>query len=583
LDDVVATVEQLAWFAAVFRPPIADGLTVSSVSFDKLEPAELAAWPSQQNGPAFGLRLDTLNLENLRSHSGADESSTCWQELFRGGVLAYGFPIAQRDEGSGVEIPFELMTFFAQVRISMDYDAGTILLGHSSCLFPSKMLRKGVQWHFVKTSDRGVVKDVLRSCPEWVREKELSTLASLRTFLGYYPCARVLLGTERLLQRNPIAGSNLPNSSSRIELAREGTTTAGFSTKGIFNGTIGGKWTVPKGLRVNLSGNREYYDRLEKASERPILLYDCFSKSAWLVSELSLVLHLVLTYLKQPRIQQRRRIRTECEPEAWPKLPFAEACANGGESAYSTISKNHDLYLYTNEHGEKRLFWNIVDGFLNDLGSLRSAVNLKKATSGWQIFPSRLQGWDFNDLATKEESVHQRELPPKSKSATWWKLSETKNMLVIFGSGFGEVITPDLTKTKVYPGWECLPGRAELLAASMPCVLQLAKQSNVTTQPSYCYLMPELAWHKPTNRDESCNKYCNSSCICIQELRLVSTARTLFSNSRPNPPGKLSSYEAVIFGNPRYYHQSLPNPFPLRRSNSFESLLFGRAWSRSSR
>jgi hypothetical protein len=531
------------------------------VTFDKSEFAEFTVWPSQQSEAGFKLCVDSLELENLESHLQVNNSSTCWRDLFRGGVMAYGFSIAQRDEGSGLEIPFELMTFLAQVRASIDYDGGTILLGHSSCLFPSKKLQTGVQWHFTNADDSDLLNDILMSYPEWLREKDLSMLTSLRTFLGYYPSARVLLGTEKLLQGNPVAKSDLPNATSRIELARDGTTSAGFSIKGVLNGSIGGRWAVPKGLRVDLTEHRDYDDYLEKASIRPILLYDCLSKSAWLVSELSLVLHMVLIYLSQSRIQQRRRLRTGCEAEAWPKMPFVEACIDGGAVAHKTISNNHDLYLYTNEHGEKKLFWNVVDDFLKDLASIRSAVNLKKASSGWQVFASRLQGWDFNDLAVKEESVHQRESPPDSKKASWWRLSDAKGMLVIFGSNFGQLISPDLTQTKVYSGWECVPAQAELLTASIPCVLQLAEQSGAKTDQGNYLLSPEIAWHKPTSRDKSCNQYCNSSCLCIQELRPVRTARNLVSRSliNPpiNPPGKLASYQAIIFGEPKYYHQSL--------------------------
>ena len=54
--------------------------------------------------------------------------------------MAYRFSIAKFDEGSGLEIPFELIVFLVQVRTSIDYDGGTILLGHSSCLFLSKKL-----------------------------------------------------------------------------------------------------------------------------------------------------------------------------------------------------------------------------------------------------------------------------------------------------------------------------------------------------------------------------------------------------------------------------------------------------------
>ena len=74
-------------------------------------------------------------------------------------------------------------------------------------------------------------------------------------------------------------------------------------------------------------------------------------------------------------------------------MPFVEACTDGGAVAHKTISDNHDLYLYTNEHGEKKLLWNVVDDFLKDLASIRSTANLKKAllrVAGFCVSPARM-------------------------------------------------------------------------------------------------------------------------------------------------------------------------------------------------
>lgn len=57
------------------------------------------------------------------------------------------------------------MAFLAQVRASMDYDGGTILLGHSSCLFPSKKLHTGAQWHFTNADDSDLLRGIM-SYPE---------------------------------------------------------------------------------------------------------------------------------------------------------------------------------------------------------------------------------------------------------------------------------------------------------------------------------------------------------------------------------------------------------------------------------
>jgi hypothetical protein len=164
-----------------------------------------------------------------------------------------------------------------------------------------------------------------------------------------------LLGTEILLKSDIVNKSRLPESKSRIELARQGTTSAGFSIQGLLNGTLGTKWTLPRSLRVALTETRDCDDRLEKAVEQPILLYDWGSKSAWLVSALSLVLHMVLAFLQQPRVRQRRQHENGHTLEAWPTLPFADASPNGGTAALKSIRSRRDLYLYTKENGEKKL------------------------------------------------------------------------------------------------------------------------------------------------------------------------------------------------------------------------------------
>jgi hypothetical protein len=355
----------------------------------------------------FTLSLDPLqpaikNTELLRNKTGP----TCWHSLFPNGVLAQGFPIAERNEGDGIEIPFELMVTLAQVSISMDYEdgkGGTILIGHSATLIPSRFLENAVQWHYVEASDTQTLMEEIKACTEWILQRDISQLTKLRTLLGYFTEAQTPLGTEKLLDSGTVKSSGLDESKSRIEIAREGTTTAGFSIQGVFQGTIGGKWMLSKTLRVSLSETRDYDDRLEKAIEQPILIYDWETKSAWLVSELSLILHMAITFLRQPRIQQHHWVENgESVRQAWPSLPYAKPSPNGGIAAYEAIKSNKNLYLYTGANGEKKIFWEVVDCFLKDIAAIRKAVNLRKAQAGWQIFGSRLQGWDFNDLATKQ-------------------------------------------------------------------------------------------------------------------------------------------------------------------------------------
>jgi hypothetical protein len=100
------------------------------------------------------------------------------------------------------------------------------------------------------------------------------------------------LRTQNLLKTNSVTNLDLDPAKWQIELAREGTLSLGLSIKSIVNYGIAGKWVVTKTHQVSLADNREYFDLLDDAQARPVLVYDLTVKSACLVAELSLVLHI---------------------------------------------------------------------------------------------------------------------------------------------------------------------------------------------------------------------------------------------------------------------------------------------------
>jgi hypothetical protein len=544
LDELVRTISQLAWFGSVFSLPEGNSLTMSYANFHRV------------SGTSFKLSL----LKKKQEVSNGD-LGMCWVSLFNKGILACGFPVTERAEGEGLEIPFPLMAIFAKVSVSMDYDGGTILVGPSSFLLPVERFHDAVQWHYVEATDACDIINVLNASPGWVREPHIGNITKLRTFLGFCTHALVFLGTEELVRETTISNSGLPNAKSRIELAREGTTSAGFSVQGIVNGTIGGKWLLPRGLETPLFENREYEDRLMNACDRPLLLHDLESKTAWLVSELSLVLHMALTFLNQKRIRQRWHRRNNETPE--PQLPYVQASYNSGDGAYQKLLALKDEVLYTMSDGKDKKVWSVIDDFLKDLSVLRMAMNVRRTSSGWKLSKSRLQGWEFTDLISKSDYVCQKEVPSEDLKSSWWRLGESTNMLVIFGNNFGQVIRPDFGKTKPPYGWKSIPTDAELLTASIPCVKELAKQAILhigTIRNSH--IIAGLVWYRPRNPRKKCNKYCNGYCHIIQEIRCVGWLRRW---SSINGPGKLNENGAVVFGNSKVYHESLAREFHLLR------------------
>jgi hypothetical protein len=212
--------------------------------------------------------------------------------------------------------------------------------------------------------------DALGSNDNGVRRTDINDLAKLRAFLGYYKHALVYAGTQEGFQSSIFRSSRVLKSSSRLEIVREGLLSAEFSVHGA-TGAVAGKVVFRKALQVSLADTQHYETQLESASERLLLVYDLRTKSAWLVSELSMVLHMAHRYLSD--IRDRSLGRRDRDPVPWPSLPYAEPLADGGKSAHAAIQNSAHISLYIrHEDGKPKEFWNEIDNILEDFGTIRT-------------------------------------------------------------------------------------------------------------------------------------------------------------------------------------------------------------------
>ena len=453
------------------------------------------------------------------------------------------------------------MAGLSSVHAAVQRDDGrTILVGQSLILYPSGSLEDAVQWHCTELGDE----DFARTLPNSARLLDfvdLKELSSSRTFLGYYQNAEVLLGTKRLLRSTHIMSSGLEHASRRIELAREGTFTFGLSIKAVVSGNLGGKWYIPKTQQVLLEDNRDYFDLVDDAKDKQVILYDLANKSAWLVSALSLALHITLTYLSQPSIQERHLFGGQPIPDPWPRLSYASPSADGGAQARRTIllPDNHNLELW-NDGDKTKKFCHVVESVLKDLTAIRKAVAAQKGDRGWrpQVFQGvGLRGWDFDDLATRKPNVIQKELPHDKRKVSWWNLEDADGMLVIFGRGFGKIIQP-AAGTDTPFGSEGIPTGARLLVASRPCIqhLKVIKSGN--------HLLGQRVWKIPTRGCEFGHARCACSVIYQLERPTTRIVKPCVACSSDTCNGQTCSIEriladagpeAFVFGETEYYHE----------------------------
>ena len=97
--ELVETIEQFAWFASAFRSVGQNPTALSLVDF------QVTSKLSESQGLVTKLRLLPL-----RSCVNTDPSyGSCWLSLIPSIALAWGFPIKERGQAVGLEIPVQGM------------------------------------------------------------------------------------------------------------------------------------------------------------------------------------------------------------------------------------------------------------------------------------------------------------------------------------------------------------------------------------------------------------------------------------------------------------------------------------------
>lgn len=202
-----------------------------------------------------------------------------------------------------------------------------------------------------------------------------------------------------------------------------------------------------------------------------------------------------------------------------------------------------------------KTFGMVIRDFIKDFQKLRTAENIRRVGKGlkFSFFSARtLRGWDFSELAFREENMFQKEMEWKDGSPMWAMLGDTHDMLVILGSCLGDLVRPDLEKIMVNSGWETTPKGAGLLTATNSCVLQLAQKEILLTvdQMKLKQRNEKLFWYRPTVHP-GCN--CYNACMSIHEI----TQKGTKTCTKTQKPQKLETNGATVFGCANLYHKSL--------------------------
>ena len=372
--EIVQVGQQLAWLASVFRTGTADR-------------------PSYFDFKFKALSLHHFSLIALGLRQVPDSQASCWLPLLAGGVIATGFPIPDRDEELGVEIPFDTMLQLACVEYPVYYGEVIVFRGWQTLLYPVKASTdfSTIQWHLTLCDDPedSMLTENLSAIaqvPNW-RTCNIDEIRKARSFLGYNHSAETCIGTQRFRVQSAEDKCGAKNEESRMFWQKKINVNMGTSGMGAFGLGVGGEIGFTKTQIANMAA-RDGFDRTLDLSQRtPVLMYDVSKCTAWLVPELNVVLHITRSWFLE---------RTDLVDGEIYKLPYATISEDGGRAAMETISSNHMLQFQRKSDAVPWKFMDIVKDSLRILKACRDTRDRTQSSTS----VSWLLSWFQNPIST---------------------------------------------------------------------------------------------------------------------------------------------------------------------------------------
>lgn len=425
-------IQQLAWIGTAFRLS----------SKDRAENSKLVM--KNNTTTDSGLRLE-FNFENEPI---PDDPHMCWYQLFRNPVIACGFPVPDKaNEEKGLEMSLELMAALSGARFAIDFEGGLVMKGLSVLLLPVKQSSDVVQWHMISTPEGKRIKyEEARSFRgrALLHEVNHKSIQGTRAILGWWSTKVTNLGSQDA-KYSDLDWSEACQIGRSVSLAGA---TFGFSK--IFTAQVSFSTSGKDGrLRVPHSG--PFTTVLRWAERQTAILYDYTDRRAWFVTALDVVMHV---------LHARQHLTPYQFRDEHVVLP-ASIAGKHGSSLRESLLANASKITLEKTSSDKPNF-SLEDAILNIwalLERLSEKEEAEDAAPGLELrttVKTPLYGWEFMDLLNESNFRHKQTMIPR-KHGGWVDLANDSGSIVLFGSGFGEVIEPLLAGGSLCRKWSKLP------------------------------------------------------------------------------------------------------------------------------
>ncbi|KAF2490780.1 hypothetical protein BU16DRAFT_134693 [Lophium mytilinum] len=470
----------------------------------------------------------------------------CWLPLFSGATIARNFPIPERQDQTGLEIPIDIMAGIAGVRHAVEYAGGVVMKGFSSMFVPIERLGNLVQWHLISSSDcdtRLSYKDVLERCKNRATLKDVSldSLRTTRAIVGWCNTASTTLGSALANYEN-LDYSGAKDAESSLKCAGG---TLGFQQFGVAQADFS---FGPKDGKCHFQRNGPYESIVKIAEKTPVTLYDTAENRAWLVPASSVILH----------IAQHRNWLEPFQVDGQRVNLFSSLAKCS--SIRDILLRNASIEL---SDYERYTFKDMVTNIWSLLEFLLDQnVRIDRTAGGAIEKPCQdiLKGFEFKAVVEELSPFRQKQAKIKKTCGGWPTLVRDIDALVLFANGFEDLILPledesaDLCRL-----WQRVPKGQDYLATSVKTLTDLYNVAGCRTSRAYL-TSTELQWHRGTSTlFEPCKNPGAYRCECVRLQRILPKSAT----GTIIPPGSLTEAKdgAVIFGHSSTVLQTLKPTF----------------------
>jgi hypothetical protein len=515
-DSIVELAQQLAWLgSALSASPFGDQVAYAKPSLTMSSTTEAV-----------------MTYEHSHLH---ETEQACWLPLFRGAVIASGFPIVERGNETGLEIPLNLLAGIGGVQHAVEFQGGVVMKGFSHMFVPVQKRDDRVQWHAVSSADPDThltYRGGLARCESraLLQDVCLDDIGKCRAIVGWCSVAQSQLGSDSANYEN-IHYSAATDIDTSTKCAGA---SLGFQQFG--TAALDFKFGLKEG-KCHLKRDGPYRNITSWAEKTPIVLYDTAERRGWLVPASDVMLHIV---------QCRHRL----DPfEIAGKRITLDTSVPLHKTAKNTLLKNTSVKLSDDEDHtfktEIANIWSILDFLIAENIAREQRNPGTTVESTWCDF---LHGFEFNAVVEQHSPYRQKQTRLSNTNGGWPLLINDIDALVLLANGFEDIIVPvkGNGNNGLCRSWQWVPREKDYLATSTSMLKKLYDRAGCPLDRKYLTSTPrKLQWHKGRSiLFDACESPTFHKCRCnrLQKILPKSTIGTIVS------PEFIDNLGAVIFG-----------------------------------